>query len=153
MLTVKKVATSPTSSPTLRLRELIGADISRCPRCKQGTMVIVAELPKLRHHNPMGVGVVSNIDHYRWSSHYGYLNKRKAPKWLNTESILSRFGRSRNGLLEYQKFMHSEIEQEIQEYYSKPYFKPVLGSREFVRWVMERIGHRGEVHGEKPESR
>lgn len=55
--------------------------------------------------------------------------------------------------MEYQKFMYSKIEQEIQEYYRKPYFKPVLGSREFVRWVMERIGQRGEVHGEKPESR
>ncbi len=30
------------------IRELTGTDISRCPNCKQGTMVIVAELPKLR---------------------------------------------------------------------------------------------------------
>ena len=29
------------------LRELTGEDISRCPRCKQGAMRIVAELPKL----------------------------------------------------------------------------------------------------------
>lgn len=29
------------------LRELTGQDISRCPRCKQGAMRIVAELPKL----------------------------------------------------------------------------------------------------------
>ena len=30
------------------LLELTGIDISRCPNCKKGTMVIVAELPKLR---------------------------------------------------------------------------------------------------------
>ena len=30
------------------LLEITGIDISRCPNCKKGTMVIVAELPKLR---------------------------------------------------------------------------------------------------------
>ena len=30
------------------MRELTGTDLSRCPRCKEGTMVLVAELPKLR---------------------------------------------------------------------------------------------------------
>ena len=29
------------------LLELTGTDLSRCPCCKKGTMVIVAELPKL----------------------------------------------------------------------------------------------------------
>ena len=38
----------PKKSPQDLMRELTGIDISRCPRCKQGTMVIVAELPKLR---------------------------------------------------------------------------------------------------------
>ena len=28
------------------LRELTGIDLSRCPACKKGTMVLVAELPK-----------------------------------------------------------------------------------------------------------
>ena len=28
------------------------------------------------HKNPLGGGVVSNIDRYRWSSHWGYLNKK-----------------------------------------------------------------------------
>jgi len=38
----------PKKSPQDLMLELTGTDISRCPRCKQGTMVIVAELPKLR---------------------------------------------------------------------------------------------------------
>ena len=33
------------------LRELTGIDLSRCPSCKQGTMIIVAELPKLSPWN------------------------------------------------------------------------------------------------------
>jgi len=66
---------------------------------------------------------------------------------------LSRFGRGRSRLLEYQRFMHSKVEQKIQEYYSNPYFKPLLGSKEFVQRVMERIGQKAKVDGEKPESR
>ena len=38
----------PNKSTQDLMRELTGADLSRCPCCKQGTMVIVAELPKLR---------------------------------------------------------------------------------------------------------
>src|SRR3970040_2126443 len=38
----------PKKSPQDLMLELTGIDLSRCPACKQGTMVIVAELPKLR---------------------------------------------------------------------------------------------------------
>ena len=38
----------PDSSTQDILRELTGVDLSRCPACKKGTMVVVAELPKLR---------------------------------------------------------------------------------------------------------
>ncbi len=37
----------PNKSTQDLMRELTGADLSRCPRCKQGTMRIVADLPKL----------------------------------------------------------------------------------------------------------
>ena len=36
----------PDQSAHDRLRELTGIDLSRCPACKKGTMVLVAELPK-----------------------------------------------------------------------------------------------------------
>jgi REP element-mobilizing transposase RayT len=106
------------------------------------------------HRNPVGAGIVTHMDQYRWSSHYGYLNKRKAPKWLNTEAILSRFGRGRTGLMHYRSFMHGEVEKEIQEYYTKPYFKPILGGKVFAQWVMEKIGKSAvEMDEEQPESR
>ena len=38
----------PNRSAQDLLLDLTGADLSRCPCCKRGTMVIVAELPKLR---------------------------------------------------------------------------------------------------------
>ncbi len=47
--------------------------------------------------------------------------------------------------------MHGQIEEEVEEYYGKQYYRPVLGGKEFVQWVMEKVG--GRVEEEKPESR
>ena len=101
------------------------------------------------HQNPLGAGVVSDIDGYRWSSHWGYLNKKQCPDWLDTRSVMSRFG----GLKEYQRFMHEEIEEEIEEFYRGPHQKPVLGSQEFTVRVKDRLGDKARVEPEKPESR
>ncbi|MBI4529706.1 MAG: transposase [Deltaproteobacteria bacterium] len=101
------------------------------------------------HQNPLGAGVISDIDQYRWSSHWGYLNKKQCPEWLDTHSVMSRFG----GLKEYQRFMHEEIEEQIEEFYHGPYHKPVLGSKEFIGRVRERLGNKARVEQEKPQSR
>ena len=101
------------------------------------------------HKNSLGAGVVSDIDRYRWSSHWGYLNKQQCPDWLDTRSVLSRFG----GLKEYQRFMHDEIEQEIEDFYRGPYQKPILGSKQFIGRVKQRLGDKAHVEEEKPESR
>ncbi len=53
------------------------------------------------HHNPGKAGVVSNMDRYRWSSHQGYLDRKKGQEWLNTEELLSRFSRGSRGVREY----------------------------------------------------
>ena len=101
------------------------------------------------HKNPLGAGMISNIDRYRWSSHWGYLNKKHCPDWLDTHSVMSRFG----GLQQYQRFMHEEIEEEIEEFYQGPYQKPVLGSKEFIGRVKQRLGDKARVEEDKPESR
>lgn len=101
------------------------------------------------HQNPVAAGVVSDMGGYRWSSHRGYLYKRERPLWLNTDPVLSRFSR----LKEYQKFMYSEIEKEIVDFYKGPYQKPILGDKGFIEWVRERLGDRARVEDEKPESR
>ena len=105
------------------------------------------------HHNPSQAGIVSAIGNYRWSSHRGYLNYRKAPKWLNTEEILSILGRGSSGIEQYKKYMHSAVEKEIKEYYSRQYFRPILGTKEFAQWVVEKLGDQAKVDREKPESR
>lgn len=102
------------------------------------------------HQNPVKARVVNNMDRYRWSSHQEYLERKKTPQWLNTKELLSRFSRGRRGIREYQEYMHGQIEKEIEEYYGKQYYRPALGCKEFVQWVMEKVG--GRVEEEKPES-
>ena len=76
-------------------------------------------------------------------------NKKQCPDWLDTRSVMSQFG----GFKEYQRFMHEEIEEEIEEFYQGPYLKPVLGSKEFMGRVKQRLGKKAQVDEEKPESR
>lgn len=101
------------------------------------------------HRNPVGAGSVRDMDHYRWSSHWGYLNKKQRPKWLNTESVMSRFG----GLPKYRRYVQSEIEEEIDDFYKGSYQMPILGDKGFVQRVREMLGERAKVEAEKPESR
>ena len=105
------------------------------------------------HHNPKQAGIVSAIGNYRWSSHVGYLNYKKAPEWLNTEEVLSILGRGRSRIEQYKKYMDSAVEKEIKEYYSRQYLRPILGTKEFVQWVVERLGDQAKVDREKPDSR
>ena len=67
------------------------------------------------------------------------MNKNHCPDWLDTRSVMSRCG----GLQQYQRFMHEEIEEEIEEFYQGPYQKPVLGSKEFIGRVKTKARGQG----------
>jgi len=101
------------------------------------------------HHNPLAASLVSDIDQYRWSSHWAYLNKKQSPHWLDTGSVLSRF----TELTDYQGFMHGEIKNEIQDFYTAPYQKPILGSKAFIERILEKLGDKAQGDDDKPESR
>ncbi len=105
------------------------------------------------HHNPVEAGLASDIDRYRWSSHWGYINHKRAPKWLDRAGVLSRFGRGVRGFREYQEFMHSKVEGEVEDFYQHREKGSILGGREFVQRVMRKIGERAKMKEEKPESR
>ena len=89
------------------------------------------------------------MDRYRWSSQRGYLHKGMRPGWLNTDSVMSRFKELRH----YQEYMHEETEKEIREFYREGYQRPILGDRGFVQWVREKLGNRGKVDENQPDSK
>jgi REP element-mobilizing transposase RayT len=105
------------------------------------------------HQNPVAAGIVENIDHYRWSSHRGYVTPRTAPPWLNITAVLARFGQGRRGLQEYQAFMHAGGEKELEDFYRTKVRPPLLGDKGFMQWVKEKLGARARVDEEQPQSR
>jgi REP element-mobilizing transposase RayT len=105
------------------------------------------------HRNPVDAGIVRDMNRYRWSSHRGYLDRKKCPDWLDTETLLARFGKGWRGFKGYQAFMRSGVEEELREFYREPFQRPILGGKMFVEWVKEKIGQRARVEEEKPQSR
>jgi hypothetical protein len=49
--------------------------------------------------------------------------------------------------------MHGEMEREIREFYGGGYQRPILGDRSFVHWVREKLGDRGKVDENQPDSK
>ena len=66
------------------------------------------------HLNPIRAGIVKTIeelDRYPWSGHRSIIGKAKYP-WMDTETVLSRFGSAaRKALHEYRKFMREGVDQ------------------------------------------
>jgi len=94
------------------------------------------------HRNPAEARVGVDISRYPWSSHRWYLDKKRCPEWLNTDCLLSRFGKGRQGVEAYREFMEGEVEEELREFYHGKYLRPILGSKDFVERVKEEIEER-----------
>ena len=105
------------------------------------------------HRNAVDAGVVSSLGGYRWSSHGGYLDGTRCPGWLGRQEALSWFGRGGEALREYRNFVGLEVEEELRRFYRQGCQGPILGGKEFIRWVKEKVGEGARVRQEVPESR
>ena len=52
----------------------------------------LAQLSCYIHRNPLRAGIINRLADYRWSSYPVYAYRKKAPKWLETDLILSQYG-------------------------------------------------------------
>jgi REP element-mobilizing transposase RayT len=105
------------------------------------------------HWNPIEAKLPPSTDGYRWSSHRGFLKRRQCPAWLEREEVLSRFGKGDEALEKYLQFIGQGIEPELKQFYRDAYQRPILGDKDFVQWVKEKLGKRAQVSQEIPESR
>ncbi len=105
------------------------------------------------HGNPGEAGIVADIDCYRWSSHRGYLEKQRCSPWLETQTLLARFGQGRRGLEQYRRFMQAGVEAELRDFYREHYLRPILGGKRFIQGVKVRLGKAAAVEAEIPASR
>jgi putative transposase len=82
------------------------------------------------HLNPVKAGLVKTPSVHPWTSHRYYLKGNKNVKWLVTDEIMGRFGRSK-------KKFNAYVSEKIPERQRKDLMEwtPILGSRGFQEWV------------------
>lgn len=54
------------------------------------------ELTRYVHLNPVRASIVEQLEEYGWSSYQDYLAVRKAPEWLDCETVLGALGKNRS---------------------------------------------------------
>ncbi|MBN2580614.1 MAG: transposase [Pirellulales bacterium] len=70
------------------------------------------ELTRYVHLNPVRARLVKRPEAYAWSSCADYLGLRRAPEWLDTESILGEIGHNRKRARQtYRRFLYAGISE------------------------------------------
>lgn len=96
----------------------------------------LAHLSRYIHLNPVRAKMVSSPVEYRWSSYRAFIDKKKAPKFLETDWLLSNFGRNKNeAKRNYKDFVeHVDIKrlENPSKYITEGF---ILGNLDFVNWV------------------
>jgi REP element-mobilizing transposase RayT len=95
------------------------------------------ELVRYIHCNPARVGLVTNLDTYKWSSHQTYLGRNSIP-WLTTQLVLSQFAEKEE---KSRKLYHDFVREGIGEtrrqlYHSGNYEGRILGDDGFSEKVL-----------------
>jgi len=104
------------------------------------------------HLNPLRAGILEDLKEYKWSSYLNYVkDNKRAVDSLNSEFILAQFsGDTKDARRLYKKYVieHKDIKDPL-----KDSFKGiVLGSREYVSDVLEKISKLGKRR-EVPQTR
>ncbi len=88
--------------------------------------------------NPLRLKAVKNINRYRWSSYRATAGEIQAPAWLNTDWVLSHFGRSSSvAQRKYAEFIEAGIK--LPSPLSKVKAQILLGSAAFVKKMKQRL--------------
>jgi putative transposase len=82
--------------------------------------------------NPLRAGMIKQLDAWPWSSYFATCGQAVAPEWLNTDWILSQFGRQRAGAIrQYVEFVHEGTQ--LPSVWTQLQGQIYLGSEDFVR--------------------
>lgn len=98
----------------------------------------LTHLSRYIHLNPVRAKIVSSPLEYQWSSYRAFINKQKAPKFLETDCLLSHFGgNKREAKRKYKDFVeHIDIKRiENPDNHITEGF--ILGNADFIHWVKE----------------
>ncbi len=84
------------------------------------------------HRNPVELKtpLVARLEDYQWSSFAAYINKRKAPDWLNRDSVYGELGNSQK-YRQYLDFVEQGNDNETRKFYQLKSTPSILGSKSF----------------------
>jgi len=90
------------------------------------------------HLNPVRAGIVRKPDDYLWSSYCAFIGRIKAPPWLETECLLSKFGRNRKQSMKgYRDFVEKTEIETLENPHEHLVGGFILGNAGFVDWVKD----------------
>lgn len=96
------------------------------------------ELVRYIHLNPVRAGLVARADHYRWSSHNGYLGTNDTV-WLTPQHLLARFADCPSiAISKFQSYVDTGIANPEQPDFKHGMYEGIYGDDEFVKNVKER---------------
>ena len=82
--------------------------------------------------------MASTPSKYRWSSYVAFIGKLKAPPFLETEWLLSNFGRSnKQAKRNYRDFVEGSDIKTVENPHQQVTEGFILGDLDFVNWVKE----------------
>jgi putative transposase len=97
------------------------------------------ELVRYIHLNPVRSGIVIHPDKYLWSSHRAYMQLEELV-WLNQNRLLKSFDHNlEDALSRYEKYILKGIGIEIELNFKSGCIDGILGDKEFVEEVVERV--------------
>jgi len=98
------------------------------------------EVMRYIHRNPLGAGLVQQLDAYLWSSHMGYLTSAKQWAWLERETLLTMLTSKKSRRKQtYLDFISQGEPEEITSFYAMKKLASLLGGEAFKDWVRNRF--------------
>ena len=97
------------------------------------------ELSRYIHLNPVRAKMVNSPGEYVWSSYNFYIGKKKPPKWLHRDFILSYFGSNNSETRrKYRNFVMALVDAEYESPLTSVTGSVLLGTEEFVTLIREK---------------
>ncbi|MGA1870180.1 MAG: hypothetical protein ACMUJM_16710 [bacterium] len=97
-------------------------------------------LSRYIHLNPVRAKMVSLPAEHRWSTYCAYIGHQKVPVFLETNCLLSSFGKSKKEARRNYKQLVENVDIKVLENPSKYLIEGfILGDTDFVNWIKERF--------------
>lgn len=110
------------------------------------------ELSRYIHLNPKRAKMKVQLEQYPWSSYQDYIGTRKAPAWLEAESVLKSMDeRAGKAQTAYKRFVEEGIRKGVERPWENLIGQVILGGEAFVRSVQGRL--KGRKDREVPSLR